>query len=75
MNGLPSLATPPRGRFVSRWSVRGGFAVGLLALAGGLLALVLGLLWDQTLRNEAAFWLAVAALAFGFTATATRPNG
>jgi hypothetical protein len=63
-----------RGPFVYRWSVRGGFAIGLLGLAGGLLGLVLGVLWEQTLSNAAALWLAVGAVAFGLTATATRPD-
>ena len=73
MDDLPASPPPSRGRFIYRWSIRGAFAIGLTSLAGGLVALVLGVLWDQVLRNETALWLAVAALAFGLTAIATRP--
>jgi hypothetical protein len=74
MEEYPTSPAPSRGQFVYRWSVRGGFAIGLLGLAGGLLALVLGVIWDQTVSNVAAIWLAVAALAFGLIAIATRPD-
>lgn len=67
------MSEPTHGQFVHRWSIRIGFAIGVVSLIAGLLVLVLGILRDATLLNEAALWLAVAALAFGLTAIATRP--
>ena len=63
---------PPRRSFVHRWSVRAGFAIGIGSSATALVVLVLGLLFDNTVADRAAFWFAVAAIAFGLSALATR---
>jgi hypothetical protein len=73
MNNPSELPQGPRGGFIYRWSVRVAFTTGLVSLSVGVLALTLGVLRDEMLRNEAAFWLAVAVIAFGLTAIATRP--
>ena len=66
-------ADRPRPRRAHRIAVGAGIVIGLLAAILGAVILVGGLMASMTVLNEAAFWFAVAAFAFGLTANATRP--
>jgi hypothetical protein len=63
---------PRKPRLAHRLCVWAGFTIGLASVAFSVLALVMGVLNGALIPNEAAFWAAVAALAFGLTAIATR---
>jgi hypothetical protein len=65
-------ADRPRPRRAHRLSVWAGIAIGLLSALLGTVILIGGLMANLTVLNEAAFWFAVAAFAFGLTANATR---
>ena len=67
-----SLDFEVRAKRSHRISVWAGLIVGTIGAFLGGLILVMGLMNNLTILNEAAFWFAVAALAFGLTANATR---
>jgi small basic protein len=49
-----------------------GLVVGVVCLAAGCIGMAFGIVFNQTIPNDAALWLAAAAVAFGLTAHATR---
>ncbi|HEX4591353.1 MAG TPA: hypothetical protein VH120_15560 [Gemmataceae bacterium] len=62
----------PRPSSAHRFAVIMGLVVGVVCLAAGCIGMAFGIVFNQTIPNDAALWLAAAAVAFGLTAHATR---